>query len=126
MWTWVPRWGVCNSNYLGDGPTRSIGLPGTLKALRASGPCPPRRPRTPKTPKGPYQGCATPTDHWPFRQSFPFCPLMGGVTGTWRSMGTRSGQAIDDGHCANLVRAKVAQDVGPKAHLRQLLGKRPD
>ena len=38
MWTWVPRWGVCNSNYLGDGPTRSIGLPGTLKALRASGP----------------------------------------------------------------------------------------
>jgi hypothetical protein len=29
----------------------------------------------------PYQGCATPTDHWPFRQSFPFCPLMGGLAG---------------------------------------------
>jgi ribosomal-protein-alanine N-acetyltransferase len=34
----VPRWGLCNSNYLGDGPTRSIGLPGALRALRASGP----------------------------------------------------------------------------------------
>ena len=32
--------GLCNSNYLGDGPTRSIGLPGALRALRASGPTP--------------------------------------------------------------------------------------
>src|SRR5215218_4798064 len=39
---------------------------------------------------------------------------------------SRSGKAIDDGHSANLIRVKVAQDVGPEALLRQLPGKHAD
>jgi hypothetical protein len=69
---------------------------------------------------GTYIDC--PYRYWRVAQ----VPVDGGVTAACRSIGTRSGQAIDDGHCANLVRVKVAQDVGPEAFLRQLLGKHAD
>jgi hypothetical protein len=57
-----------------------------------------------------------------------------GGSGSWSSTSaqrptqfrSRSGKAIDDGHSADLIRVKVAQDVGPEALLRQLPGKHAD